>query len=389
MATQESDNPDLRDRGYLYWRLLSTDADAAKQVVLAQKPLISETSERIDPRVLDELIANISTLSSVYHKLPETFVPKLKGIQRRAPLGGRVEEDEEEDELEGSSSASGSIIDVNDLMGALPSTSSPSASSNDFFGTPAAASPSSSGSAAKPLEKQVVLQAGPQSPMEIRANFARRSGRIFLDMTIINSASQPLGSLLVQVKPNVFRLNPVNKSIDVNVMPGQAADYSMVLNPDGPAPQDSAGPVVSFAIKHAQGIVYFNVPVPAFVFFVEEAAVDRTQYIATWRQIPTEKFLTIKPLSSRDVNFLQNRLVSHNVSFIARRKGEESNVVCNLFFSFLFSMLPASFLHSSPSVCRMFCTCQSSSSLVQCSCSNSPLMAKDAVSALRPLPNLW
>ena len=24
-ATQETDNPDLRDRGYIYWRLLSTD----------------------------------------------------------------------------------------------------------------------------------------------------------------------------------------------------------------------------------------------------------------------------------------------------------------------------------------------------------------------------
>jgi vesicle coat complex subunit len=30
MATVESDNPDLRDRGYIYWRLLVADADAAK-----------------------------------------------------------------------------------------------------------------------------------------------------------------------------------------------------------------------------------------------------------------------------------------------------------------------------------------------------------------------
>ena len=38
LATQDSDNPDLRDRGYIYWRLLSTDPEAAKQVVLAEKP---------------------------------------------------------------------------------------------------------------------------------------------------------------------------------------------------------------------------------------------------------------------------------------------------------------------------------------------------------------
>lgn len=33
MATENSDNPDLRDRGYVYWRLLSTDPAAAKSVV--------------------------------------------------------------------------------------------------------------------------------------------------------------------------------------------------------------------------------------------------------------------------------------------------------------------------------------------------------------------
>ena len=30
LATQDSDNPDLRDRGYIYWRLLSTDPAAAE-----------------------------------------------------------------------------------------------------------------------------------------------------------------------------------------------------------------------------------------------------------------------------------------------------------------------------------------------------------------------
>lgn len=32
LSTQETDNPDLRDRGYVYWRLLSTDPDAAKVI---------------------------------------------------------------------------------------------------------------------------------------------------------------------------------------------------------------------------------------------------------------------------------------------------------------------------------------------------------------------
>ncbi len=36
LSTQETDNPDLRDRGYVYWRLLSTDPEAAKVVDYTQ-----------------------------------------------------------------------------------------------------------------------------------------------------------------------------------------------------------------------------------------------------------------------------------------------------------------------------------------------------------------
>ncbi|KAK6028184.1 adaptin region [Ostertagia ostertagi] len=52
LATQDSDNPDLRDRGYIYWRLLSADPAAAKQVVLAEKPLISEETDLLARQVL-------------------------------------------------------------------------------------------------------------------------------------------------------------------------------------------------------------------------------------------------------------------------------------------------------------------------------------------------
>ncbi|XVF13092.1 hypothetical protein REPUB_Repub08aG0178100 [Reevesia pubescens] len=77
-ATLETDNPDLRDRAYIYWRLLSTDPEAAKDVVLAEKPVISDDSNQLDSSLLDELLANIATLSSVYHKPPDAFVTRVK-----------------------------------------------------------------------------------------------------------------------------------------------------------------------------------------------------------------------------------------------------------------------------------------------------------------------
>ncbi|XHG02474.1 hypothetical protein AWENTII_005824 [Aspergillus wentii] len=67
-CTEETDDPDLRDRGYMYWRLLSTDPTAAKNVVMGQKPPISAESEKLDSRTLEELCLNVGTLATVYLK---------------------------------------------------------------------------------------------------------------------------------------------------------------------------------------------------------------------------------------------------------------------------------------------------------------------------------
>ncbi|KAJ5377596.1 AP-1 complex subunit beta-1 [Penicillium cataractarum] len=70
-ATAENDNPDVRDRAYIYWRLLSntSDQNATKNIVLSEKPPSS-----LPPTLLEQLLQELSTLSSVYHKPPEQFV---------------------------------------------------------------------------------------------------------------------------------------------------------------------------------------------------------------------------------------------------------------------------------------------------------------------------
>ncbi|KAF8630719.1 hypothetical protein AX15_002744 [Amanita polypyramis BW_CC] len=73
-ATKDCDSPDVRDRAYIYWRLLSTDPGAAKAVVLAHRPPISIRRTTISPTLLEELLGEISSLASVYHKPPETFI---------------------------------------------------------------------------------------------------------------------------------------------------------------------------------------------------------------------------------------------------------------------------------------------------------------------------
>ena len=83
-CTEETDDPDLRDRGFMYWRLLSTDPTTAKNIVMGEKPAISAESERLDPKTLEELCLNVGTLSTVYLK-PVQQVFRSARPKRLAP----------------------------------------------------------------------------------------------------------------------------------------------------------------------------------------------------------------------------------------------------------------------------------------------------------------
>lgn len=100
IATTECENPDLRDRSakclylpsynemfnscfraFIYWRLLAIDPELTKKIVFAERPTISDQSYTLDSALLDILIENIGSLSSIYTKRPETFVKRLRESQ--------------------------------------------------------------------------------------------------------------------------------------------------------------------------------------------------------------------------------------------------------------------------------------------------------------------
>ncbi|KAJ7147265.1 adaptin N terminal region-domain-containing protein [Mycena filopes] len=95
-ATKDCDSPDVRDRAYIYWRLLSTDPGAAKAVVLAYRPPISIPRTTVAPALLEELLGEVSNLSSVYHKPAETFVGLGRvGVDSVQQKGANFADDEQ------------------------------------------------------------------------------------------------------------------------------------------------------------------------------------------------------------------------------------------------------------------------------------------------------
>ena len=97
-CTEETDDPDLRDRGYMYWRLLSTDPEAAKNIVMGEKPPITAESEKLDSKTLEELCLNVGTLATVYLKpVQQVFRTARPKRLNQSPALQKSTEDEAND----------------------------------------------------------------------------------------------------------------------------------------------------------------------------------------------------------------------------------------------------------------------------------------------------
>ena len=320
LATQDSDNPDLRDRGYIYWRLLSTDPEAAKKVVLAEKPNITDDTFSLDPTVLDELISHLSTLAAIYHKPPSTFV---SGRARTVPtLGGgaRVAEDDDMDSdanmtsdmmvagSEGTQAAPPPVPapQVVDLLGGLmddeaPAPAPPSGAASlapagmaDLFGAPAPA-PTPAASAAK-----VVLPADRGEGMQVRSLFVNQGGAIFQQITIENHSPAPLSGFALQYNKNSFGLVPSSPGALASVFPAQLApgqSHTGLMPCTGSGPMADSKGLVQMAIKNNVKVFYFQDAVDVLNFLSPDGRLERSDFLNQWKSIAAEARTEVQGLS--------------------------------------------------------------------------------------------
>ena len=339
MATEESDNPDLRDRGFVYWRLLSTDPEAAKTVVLCEKPVIEDDTSILDPQLLDTLITQIATLSSIYHKPPETFVTRAN--IRAAKDGGEEEEDGDvyEDEndvaqVQQQTSSSGGAVDLLDMGGVSLEGASAAAGGGgggggggDLFGFDGG---SSSPAAASKVSKTQVATADKTGGLEVFVGFSNSNGTPVLEMEVNNQGTTPVNTLAIQLNKNAFGLAPTNQQLVFSppVLPGSSGTIQCPLaaNPNllaPPAPGQPASPVIQAAIKNMQtgGVFYFSANLPLESTFTPDGALERSTFINSWKSIPStnEIYSTVPEIPTATVDAVTSKFSTSNIFFIARR----------------------------------------------------------------------
>lgn len=369
LATQDSDNPDLRDRGFIYWRLLSTDPAAAKEVVLADKPLISEETDLLEPTLLDELVCHISSLASVYHKPPAAFVEgRGAGVRKSLPAAARSSESAattgEGAAASGAAASSSVIPNLESLVGDLLSM--------DIGGTPAAAPPAAAppsvdllgggldvllggaDTAAAPAApvsntagllgdifglssapsvfvppKTCWLPADKAKGLEIWGTFSRRAGNISMDMTFTNKAMQAMNSFAIQLNKNSFGVfSSTGLSSMGALQPGQSLETSVALTTQGPIQRMDPLTMLQVAIKNNVEVFYFACQVPLQVFFAEDGQLDKRVFLSTWKDIPSanEVQYTLNGLNGT-ADTLAAKMATNNIFTIAKRNVEGQDML--------------------------------------------------------------
>ncbi|GBG29232.1 AP-1 complex subunit beta [Hondaea fermentalgiana] len=345
MATESSDNPDLRDRGYIYWRLLSTDPEAAKRVVLSDKPVIVDDSSQLEPALLDLLVENIATLASIYHKPPSAFVKRT-----RIPLGSGMRDDDDDDvglessddddddddsddsddEGRGKKKKQQQQDDSEDLLGfgglSVSGGNGGGSGSDDLLGgfdAPSMGAPASSA----PLTSR--LSPAAAEGLQLDADFARRNGSIYLDLDFSNVSSQtPFGKFAIQFNKNTFALAPSSVNVDLGTSLMQGGPKSrfsvpIVTRPEMAQPGVAPNLVIDVALKNVAvgAINYFKVTLPFYVLFTEQGRADKKGFIDSWKTLGDAKgqAATLRGLVSTQMDAVVSLLEQHNIFHIATR----------------------------------------------------------------------
>ncbi|KAI3644770.1 hypothetical protein MP228_010934 [Amoeboaphelidium protococcarum] len=167
MATTSSDSADLRDKAYIYWRLLAADPRLCKAVVMSEKPPIAFESTSVPQAMLNDLLKLLSTVASVYQKPPHTFLSKYKTETSVIQAADKEEADEEKGE-DMVQTGVGDLLDLD-------------------FGTPAPAPASNSGNKSGITQDLFgsIQQQQPSSP------YSQSSFPIMVSPTASQNSSQP------------------------------------------------------------------------------------------------------------------------------------------------------------------------------------------------------
>ena len=346
-ATSDTDDPDLRDRAYIYWRLLSSDPEAAKEVILASKPMMTDDRTSFDLETLQLLLRQVSTLSSVYYKLPSVFVrhsPSLDGIHHSEttapePPGDHCDAGSQNPDLVPSSTVQGADM-LADLMDGAGISAYHGSTGNSAVPLAVVATNNDDGPYLRQTsnhidvhdactsinhEKNVLLSEDISSGLRIAGVITRGSDNMpHYDLLITNLTQHPLAGFQFQFNKNSFMLAPIQQPNVGMVSPGESRKCCIPLSYSGATLPGKISSVLQVAVKSPlqnDAVFYFSDQIPLEAIALPDSRMEFDQFVRCWHSPPStyeriERFVASPEMLDPDhatVRLEQNKisLVSH------------------------------------------------------------------------------
>jgi AP-1 complex subunit beta-1 len=312
--------------------------------VLGDKPVIEDDTFKLEPALLNTLIGQIATLSSVYHKPPEAFVVRrgAAGEGAGGMMGTDDDDDDDDNDEEGgggyeNSGGGGGEVDLLDMGGLSMGGGGGVVPTPTSAIAPVLSIPDRKLEPSIPMTKVV----GPDKAggLEVYAGFQgatkNDSRKMRMKMEIKNiSSSSEIKALAIQLNKNAFGLSPASQQIVCNppIAMGQTGEtyVELIATPAMLAPPPPAGqsvnPQVQVAIKNmsAGNVFYFAANLNLESIFSPDAGpMERSAFIELWKSIDDRNELvgTVPdlPRDSCEIDSVIEKFATHNIWFIARR----------------------------------------------------------------------
>lgn len=355
IATKEVENPDVRDRGFIYLRLLQNTPEVAKQVVLSARPHVKDNSGKINEDILNELISNLSTLSSVYYKSPTTFVPKMKVRTQQQLAPKKTKPTSESTSLTGSTDNATTTTTTTtttppnqfnlDFLGiptSTPNISQPiqtnpiagfefpspivggggGANIPFNFQTPQPSQQVTSTKFKKPT-MQTILNPNSEDAkgLQVDGMFVMHEDNVKLRIILSNHSQVTIDNFKIKFNKNLYDASLVVTQLTIKpILPGGQAKASVTLKFGGvgrPAPNE-LNTDIEFALKTSLGVAVCVCPLYFSTTFTSKGSITKDHFALEWQKITNESYYTLRnPV--RDVEQIKSRFAENNIFVVGQK----------------------------------------------------------------------
>ena len=321
-CTKECENPDVRDRGYMYYRLMTIDPQLASKIIVNDKPKINEDASGFDDNLLAILMDNLGTMATIYEKPPELFVKKTKekyfdednedeyeesqfkldedeeipkGDNKKKKKEG-IEENINKNENNQQKNQNIDLLDlgdfntsnnppqnnnqqnmnngggINDLLGDLNNSDLGGGGgiNNNINNNVNNNNMNNNINNNMNIQRFIVIQennpgvSNPNKGLEVEASVFNNNNNFFMSIVLRNkSAGMTINNFVIQFNNNPFGLsvNP-NCLSNVNLMPGQISENNIPLNVNNPSQMPQPGQsTIQTGLRCNLNEYYFLLPV--------------------------------------------------------------------------------------------------------------------------------